>query len=337
MPKKIYYEISAADPDIQLAREKFPEIFEKILSEKFFFLPGEEMDTWNNLELFNGGLFGEYIDHCLEHFNFLVGRWSQDIKEKLFNFIETLREENYDKKEETLKKLFMATTSTNFPRNLGNTSPTLGLPIALQQSISRADFNRWVNVSFEAWIELAQYCNHSGLFDKFIDTGSQSRVRPHHFLAGQAAYIMALAHQQEGSLPGTGVPFLPIIFKILQQAIIWQQEDKAALKNQAKAESKKRKLESPDSFIFRLMMGGKNSKQLRGTNRDLFIKVWLFRFTEQQRDKEGKQYLAKELVYEMRLRFPECQDMSDKTLANLLTNMKQPGYATKKIEDVINQ
>ena len=73
MAKRLPYSISSDDPDIVRFKEIYPDIYEMILDHKFNSFPGKEIESWNSLNELTGATFGEYIDHCIEHYNFLNG------------------------------------------------------------------------------------------------------------------------------------------------------------------------------------------------------------------------------------------------------------------------
>ena len=166
-------------------------------------------------------------------------------------------------------------------------------------------FNLLITESINTFVAISNECEASDLFNKLIDTESQAFVKKHHFLASQAAFLASLAHKHEINAAGAGGCFLPLIFKMLQQAILWQQEDKAERGNDKVSKHKRRRLYSPDSFLFKQASDGASSQLFRSVTRDFFIKVWLFKFIESNTSKTGKQLSKQALLNEMSKRIKE--------------------------------
>lgn len=312
MAKRLPYSISPDDPDIVLFKEKYPDLFESILDVKFDSLPGKEEDTWNSLNELTGETFGKYIDHCIEHYEFLLGRWSQPNRDKIANFMLTLKDADFGGND-TIKNFFLRIDELcSMPSDPAKTMKAFGFSFAQETPIPSKDFNLWVTELFNTFVKIANECKLADSFNKFIDTGSQALVKKHHFLASQAAFLAGVSYQHEKNTAGSGIYFLPLIFKMLQQAIIWQQEDKVELENEEEPEQKRRKLYSPDSFQFKQVSAGQNSQLFRSLTRDFFIKAWLFRLIESS--STGKSLSKQELLNAMSKRIPECETMPIKTL-----------------------
>jgi len=336
MAQRPPYSISSDDPDILRFKEMYPDIFEKILDCQFDSLPGKEVNTWNSLSALTGETFGKYIDHCIEHYEFLIGRWSSSNQEKITNFLITLGEANFCGNDAIRTALLQIDELCNEFSYLANTESVFGFSFAQREPISMWHFNLLVTESINAFVAISNDCDSSDLFNKLIDTESQALVKKHHFLASQAAFLASIAHKHEINAAGAGCCFLPLIFKMLEQAIIWQQEEKAKLKIEKVSKQKRRRLYSPDSFLFKQASDGASSQLFRSVTRDFFIKVWLFKFIESNTSKTGKQLSKQTLLNEMSKRIKECANMPPKTLENLLSNLTKLGYVSGQLDKLLN-
>lgn len=333
MAKREPYSISPNDPDIVLFKEKFPEIYEMMLDATFNSFPGIEDDTWNSINELTWGDFCQYIDHCIEHYEFLLGRWSEPNKEKITNFMLTLCAADF-RRSNVVKNIFLRIDGLCcMPSDPTKAMNVFGFFFHQEAPIPAENFNSWVMAVLNAFIEISNACESEDLFNILIDTGSQSFVKKHHFLASQAAFFASLAYKYEEKKAGAGRIFLPLTYKMLQQAIIWQQEDKADLKSEGGPVPKRRLLYSPDSFQFKEVSDGQNSQLFRSLTRDFFIKAWLFRFIEI--NSTSKSLSKQELLSEMSKRIPGCAGMPNKTLENLLVNLRQPGYVSSRLKRLL--
>ena len=336
MAQRPPYSINSDDPDILRFKEMYPDIFEKILDCQFDSLPGKEVDTWNSLSALTGETFSKYIDHCIEHYEFLIGRWSPVNQDKIVNFLITLSESNFCGNDAIRTAFIHIDELCNEFRYLANTERVFGSSFAQREPISMWQFNLLITESINTFVAISNECEASDLFNKLIDTESQAFVKKHHFLAGQAAFLASLAHKHEINAAGAGGCFLPLIFKMLQQAILWQQEDKAERGNEKVSKHKRRRLYSPDSFLFKQASDGASSQLFRSVTRDFFIKVWLFKFLESNTSKTGKQLSKQALLNEMSKRIKECANMPPKTLENLLSNLSKLGYVSSQLSKLLN-
>lgn len=334
MAKRQPYSISPDDPDILWVKEKHHEIFSMLLDAKFDLFPGKEEDTWNSLNELAGETFREYIAHCKEHCGFLLGRWSEPNKIKIEDFLIALKDANFSGnvaiKNTALKIIELGVGLNHFPEAMR----IFRFSFSSKGDVFTKLLNQFTTDLFNSFIEISNNCESANLFNRLIDTESQALVKKHHFLASQAKSFVELADQWETHTAGTGVCFLPIIFKLLQQAIIWQQEGKVDIKDEGSPEQKRRKLYSPDSFQFKEVSDGQNSQLFRSLIRDFFIKAWLFRLIESN-NSAGKLLSRQALLNEMSKRIPECAAMPSKTLENLLTKLKEPGYVSSRLVEFL--
>ncbi|WP_429169044.1 hypothetical protein [Aeromonas rivipollensis] len=332
MAKRQPYSISPDDPDIVWVKENHPEIFSILFNTRFDLLPGKEENTWNSLNELAGETFREYIAHCKEHCGFLLGRWSAPNKIKIEDFLVALKDANFSGNvaiKNTAWKIIELGVELN---HLPEAMSVFGFSFSARGDVFTKHLNQLTKDLLNSFVEISNDCESADLFNKLIDTESQALVKKHHFLASQAKSFAELADQWEMHAAGTGICFLPITFKLLQQAIIWQQEGSVEIKNEEGSEQKRRKLYSPDSFQFKDVSVGQNSQLFRSITRDFFIKAWLFKLIESKISSTGKPLSKQALINEMSKRIPECATMPPKTLENLLTNLKETGYVSARLD-----
>lgn len=332
MAKRLPYSISSDDPDIVRFKEIYPDIYEMILDHKFNSFPGKEIESWNSLNELTGATFGEYIDHCIEHYNFLMGRWSQDNKDKIADFMLTLKDAEFGRNDAIKTLSLKIDELCSGISDSTVTEEEFNFSFDQDKPIPARNFNLWVTELSNAFVEISNGCEAAGLFNALIDTGSQAFVKKHHFLASQAIVFAARSHLLEENSVGSGGCFIPLIYKLMRQAAIWQQEDKAKFKKEGVPEQKKRIVESPDSFLFRKISNGQSSQLFRGLTREFFIKAWLFRFIESNERTTGNHLSKQELINEMGKRITEIKGMPNKTLENLLSNLQKPGYVSSRLD-----
>lgn len=308
MAKRTSYTIREDDPDILHLQWRFGKDIDVCNPEhKRKYLPGTETGTWNSLNLLDASLLPLYLDHLQSQCLRLVSRLGGTAFEKTLNLIPLL--DQYSLQDPEFGPLIAdALSKTTVPPSAAlQPSP---LPEDFTIRLEQTTVNDWAQSIVDAWVEVAGYCTKHGVFNTVIPISSKTQIQSHHCLASVALSVMeTLSDMPEHS----AAIYALVLYRLTKQA-----ESLAPSGDQ-----KKEHALAPDDWIKKTLSDGYNSKAYRSLSRDLFLKGWLYLYTQKHPNTSQTT-----LIYELKASFEELARMSDSGLKNLLTNLKQPGSLT---------
>jgi len=196
------------------------------------------------------------------------------------------------------------------------------LLIADEQSIgSSAKIIKYCEVLVKEIDVLMQHNNIIDLLKSILDTNTD--IQNYHLYAAIAERVMSLI--QDFRSPSSYIATLAS-YKVIYKAEHLQASKKAQFYNKAE-EKKKRKILSSDDYIKRELSFGTNTVKNRNMTRNWFLKAWLFLYTSSF--VEGKEENQTQVLYELKSKFKELDEMSDSALKNLLTKLKTENFCSK--------
>lgn len=313
MAKQASYIIAEDDPDILYLKQRVDKelkIFKPDNNHRY--LPGSETETWNSLNMLNGNLLEEYLGHITQQISQLLGRWSNTMFLELQNLIPLLVQHSQKSDYSLFLKLDLALQhSITLPKVHTTSTPD---PHVLSSTVNSTEVECWMNDTVKAWVAVAQYCDSHGSFNKVVKTRS-TPIKPHHFLA-VVALILNDSASEHGDVERA--LYAALFFKLIRVAEKNQDHEK-----QLRDNSKRRTVLSPDDWIKQKLSDSKNTRSYRGITRDLFLKGWLYHYTQQH-----KTTSQTTLIYVLKSEFKELESKSDSRIKALLTRLKAPGSLT---------
>ncbi|WP_299661909.1 hypothetical protein [uncultured Psychromonas sp.] len=300
----IAYKISSGDPDIIMMKEFFGDdldVFHPRHKRKY--VPGSEENTWHNLDLFTDNLLTQYLKHCATQCKYML-EWRNHNWNEVINIIPKLHEES--KRDEVLKE------NLAFTLKKTQALDACEYDVELVEILDLHPLDIAVISCSSAWTALATYCaDKSGVLNRVTDISSESLVRKHHFLAVVAMqFITYLQSSSKSNDVREPIRLLPVIYLLINDAEIAQQE--------WNKKTKTRLVLSPDSFLFRKMVGGGKASLLRDQIKYVFLKGWLYHVTSKE-EESSQTHLIYKIQHEFGI------DGSESALKRRLKKIREPG------------